>query len=112
MTQDTSTGVNQGVVHHSAESQNQTPSFKEFTPGNVVDDSDAVAFPHGRETSGYWGSGNIPAPDDGNSSYPYLPPVLEEPGSSFSEGIKLSIISKIVSILECHLTISHRGAPG
>ncbi|XP_039125234.1 uncharacterized protein LOC120261415 isoform X2 [Dioscorea cayenensis subsp. rotundata] len=85
MTQDTSTGVNQGVVHHSAESQNQTPSFKEFTPGNVVDDSDAVAFPHGRETSGYWGSGNIPAPDDGNSSYPYLPPVLEEPGSSFSE---------------------------
>ncbi|KAH7682730.1 hypothetical protein IHE45_05G140500 [Dioscorea alata] len=81
MTQDTSTGVNQGVVHHSAESQNQTPSFKEFTPGNVVDDSDAVAFPHGRENSG----SSYPYLDDGNSSYPYLPPVLEEPGSSFSE---------------------------
>ena len=92
MTQDISTGVNQGAVHLSAESQNQTP----FAPGNMVDDSDAVAVPHGKETSVYWGSGNIPyvssAPDDANSSYPYLPPVLEEPGSSFSEGIKLSII--------------------
>ncbi|KAJ0989091.1 hypothetical protein J5N97_007447 [Dioscorea zingiberensis] len=57
--------------------------------GNIVDDSDAAVVQPGKETSVYWNSGNSPyvssAPDDPNSSFPYLPPVLEEPGSSFSE---------------------------
>ncbi|XXG85234.1 hypothetical protein AAC387_Pa11g0349 [Persea americana] len=53
------------------------------------DDPEAVGFQNMREPSVHWGSGSpylTPAHDDLNSSFsPNLPPVLEEPSSSFSE---------------------------
>lgn len=56
----------------------------------VLDDSVGAEDQHVREPSGQWGSGDSPNLESGleetNPSYPYLPTVPEEPGSSFSEG--------------------------
>ncbi|KAF5207965.1 transmembrane protein, partial [Thalictrum thalictroides] len=62
------------------------PSFRDLISGSEMDDPDSA----GREQSSPWGTGNspymTPTHDDTNSSFPhYLPPVLEEPSSSFSE---------------------------
>lgn len=55
-----------------------------------MDFTEAEGHQNEREPSANWRSGNsnyTAAPDDPSSSYsPYLPPVLEEPSSSFSEG--------------------------
>ena len=56
-----------------------------------MDDPDAEGHQTEREPSTNWVSGSSPytAPLEDPSSYsPYLPPVLEEPSSSFSEGEK------------------------
>ncbi|PKA56732.1 hypothetical protein AXF42_Ash012862 [Apostasia shenzhenica] len=92
MTQDVSAGANQ-VDPHSAhfisESRNLNPSFKELVRNDEPDDSEASKRQQGRDAAVHWGPSNSPylsnGLDDTNSSYPYLPPVLEEPGSSFSE---------------------------
>ena len=57
----------------------------------MAEDPDAGRTPSGRETLSNWPGGeNSPylstGADDATSSYPYLPPVPEEPGSSISEG--------------------------
>ncbi|PIA40522.1 hypothetical protein AQUCO_02500318v1 [Aquilegia coerulea] len=62
------------------------PSFQDLLSRNEMDDPDSA----GREQSSPWGTVNspymTPTHDDPNSSfYPNLPPVLEEPSSSFSE---------------------------
>ncbi|KAJ6800003.1 uncharacterized protein M6B38_287050 [Iris pallida] len=88
---DTTTRVNAGNSHvrFSAESKDQNPSFKDLVRSSDTDDSEAAGLQHGRETNAQWGPGSSPflasGLDDPNSSYPYLPPVLEEPTSSFSE---------------------------
>jgi hypothetical protein len=55
-----------------------------------MDDPESERNQNEGESSANWTSGNPPyttAIDDPNSSYsPFLPPVLEEPSSSFSEG--------------------------
>ncbi|KAI0491746.1 hypothetical protein KFK09_026006 [Dendrobium nobile] len=77
------------AVHFSAESRNQNPSFKDLARNNETDDSEATNVPQGREPADHWVPANSPylssGLDDPNSSYPYLPPVLEEPSSSVSE---------------------------
>ncbi|PIA40520.1 hypothetical protein AQUCO_02500317v1 [Aquilegia coerulea] len=62
------------------------PSFRDLLSRNEMDDPESA----GREQSSPWGTVNspymTPTHDDPNSSfYPNLPPVLEEPSSSFSE---------------------------
>ncbi|KAF7034185.1 hypothetical protein CFC21_045233 [Triticum aestivum] len=55
----------------------------------VLDDSVGAEDQHVREPSAQWGPGDSPNLESGleeaNPSYPYLPTVPEEPGSSFSE---------------------------
>jgi hypothetical protein len=55
-----------------------------------LDDSAVAEAQHVRETSAQWGSGDSPnlasGLEEATPSYPYLPTVPEEPGSSFSEG--------------------------
>ncbi|XP_044974285.1 uncharacterized protein LOC123442340 isoform X2 [Hordeum vulgare subsp. vulgare] len=55
----------------------------------VLDDSVGAEDHHVPEPSAQWGSGDSPNLESGleeaNPSYPYLPTVPEEPGSSFSE---------------------------
>lgn len=71
-----------------------TPSrqvmFRDTVSNSDLEDPDSEGNPSEREPPTNWGSGNSPystSMNDPSSSYsPYLPPVLEEPSSSFSEG--------------------------
>ncbi|KAJ4973346.1 hypothetical protein NE237_006520 [Protea cynaroides] len=77
-------------THFAEEVTNKQLSFNDLVHQNEMDDSDAAVHQNVREPSSNWGSGNsprmMPMHDDPNSSLPpYLPPVLEEPSSSFSE---------------------------
>ncbi|XP_064935386.1 uncharacterized protein LOC135587674 isoform X1 [Musa acuminata AAA Group] len=68
------------VAHLSADSKNIKSSRN--------DDSETVSLQHGREPTVHWAPGNSPylsSGQDDPNSYPYLPTVLEEPSSSFSE---------------------------
>ncbi|KAL1341876.1 uncharacterized protein [Arachis hypogaea] len=74
--------------HYGEEITNKQVTFREPVSNNDVDDPDGDGNNSERETSANW-SGNAPyttAVDEPAPSYsPYLPPVLEEPSSSFSE---------------------------
>jgi regulator of replication initiation timing len=107
-----STSRNQGVqespshptqadphVRFTLEPKDHNLSFKDLTRGTGTDLEDLegpVSGPHQhvREPSAQWGSATSPndssatavaGAEDQNSAYPYLPTVLEEPSSSFSE---------------------------
>uniref|UniRef100_A0A0E0BVV2 prolyl oligopeptidase n=1 Tax=Oryza meridionalis TaxID=40149 RepID=A0A0E0BVV2_9ORYZ len=71
------------------EPENQNPPFKRLSRSDVSDASEGAEVQHAREHSAHWGHGDsanlVSGIEDTNSSYPYLPTVLEEPGSSFSE---------------------------
>lgn len=73
---------------------------------NEMDRSDA-GLQNAREPPPQWGSRGsylMNTTDDPNSSLPpYLPPVLEEPSSSFSEGDKLEPSSLVLSLINCSL---------
>ncbi|XP_020097297.1 uncharacterized protein LOC109716331 isoform X2 [Ananas comosus] len=92
VSQDISARATQGdshVVRFNVESKNQNPSFKDLARVGELEEAEASGVQPGSETSTHWmGPGTSPnltsAHDDPNS-YPYLPTVLEEPGSSFSE---------------------------
>ncbi|XP_031401243.1 uncharacterized protein LOC116211146 isoform X2 [Punica granatum] len=77
------------VAHKNEETTRQV-KFREPVSNNEMDDTDAEALHNKGESTANWNSGNSPytaPPEDLSSSYsPYLPPVLEEPSSSFSEG--------------------------
>jgi len=94
MAHDTSAQVTQGDSHVSrlsVEFKDQNPSFKDLVRGNEIDDPDPTGLQHGKEAAVHWGSGTSPYLSSGldnPNSYPYLPPVLEEPSSSFSEGFE------------------------
>ncbi|XP_027362966.1 uncharacterized protein LOC113870729 isoform X2 [Abrus precatorius] len=77
-------------THYGEEMTNKHVSFHEPVSNSEFDYPDGDGTQNERETSANWSSGNPPyanTVDDPSSSYsPYLPPVLEEPSSSFSEG--------------------------
>lgn len=77
-------------AHYGDEVTNKQVTFRVPVSNNEVDDPDGDGTHSMRETSANWSSGNPPyttTVDDPSSSYsPYLPAVLEEPSSSFSEG--------------------------
>ncbi|RLN21923.1 uncharacterized protein C2845_PM07G04180 [Panicum miliaceum] len=71
------------------ETPSQNPPFKSLSRNDVLDGSESAEVQNIQEPSTRWGPGDSPnlvsGLDDANPSYPYLPTVLEEPGSSFSE---------------------------
>ncbi|XVF14715.1 hypothetical protein REPUB_Repub09cG0085500 [Reevesia pubescens] len=88
----TQLAVNQGDPHatrYGEETTNKQVTFRDPVSNSEMDYPDAEAHQIEREPPSNWGSGNSPYAttlDDPSSSYPpYLPPVLEEPSSSFSE---------------------------
>ncbi|KAI3971417.1 hypothetical protein MKW92_029196 [Papaver armeniacum] len=92
-TQDVSQDISQGGFHNkhfSEENAAEQVSFNNYLGSGGMDDPDTVGLDSGREPSPHWSSGNspymTPTHDDPGTSYsPYLPAVLEEPSSSFSE---------------------------
>lgn len=73
--------------YHGDKNTNKQVLFHDRVSNSEVDDPDE-GQQNERDSSTNWGPGpytnNL---DDPSSSYsPYLPPVLEEPSSSFSEG--------------------------
>lgn len=118
VSQDISARATQGdshVVRFNVESKNQNPSFKDLARVGELEEAEASGVQPGSETSTHWmGPGTSPnltsAHDDPNS-YPYLPTVLEEPGSSFSEGLDhMGSFSYKISFL-LHLLPSLRICP-
>ncbi|KAJ1403966.1 hypothetical protein SESBI_26886 [Sesbania bispinosa] len=79
-------------AHYGEEMSNKQVTFRDPVSNNEVDDPDGDGNHSERETSANWSSGNPPyttTVDDPSSSYsPYLPPVLEEPSSSFLRWIR------------------------
>jgi hypothetical protein len=61
-----------------------------YFPSDFLDGSVGAEAQHVRETSAQWGSGDSPnlasGLDEANPSYPYLPMLPEDSGSSFFEG--------------------------
>lgn len=76
---------------------NEAPVSKKVTFGDLVrsnelDESEYRGSQSDREPMSGWNSNSAATTtvDDPNSSFsPFLPPVLEEPSSSFSEGLNL-----------------------
>ncbi|XVF16895.1 hypothetical protein REPUB_Repub10bG0070500 [Reevesia pubescens] len=88
----TQLAVTQGdtqTTRYGEEIINKQVKFRDPVSNSEMDYSDAEGHQSEREPSSNWSSGNSPYAttiDDPSSSYPpYLPPVLEEPSSSFSE---------------------------
>uniref|UniRef100_A0A5B6ZEA9 DUF7046 domain-containing protein n=1 Tax=Davidia involucrata TaxID=16924 RepID=A0A5B6ZEA9_DAVIN len=88
--------ISRGDLHpkrYSEETTNKQVTFSDPVSSSEMDDLDGEGQQNERERSANWGSKNSPYTttttttlDDPGSSYsPYLPPVLEEPSSSFSE---------------------------
>lgn len=77
------------ATHYGEETTSKQVTFREPVSNTEMDDPESEGNQNERESSANWTSGNSPyatAIDDPGSSYsPYLPPVLEEPSSSFSE---------------------------
>ena len=80
-----SQGDSHAVRFHETPSQNSP-----FSRNEVLDSLESAEVQNTQEPSTRWGPGDSPnlasGLEDANPSYPYLPTVLEEPGSSFSEG--------------------------
>ncbi|RCV16175.1 hypothetical protein SEVIR_3G119000v4 [Setaria viridis] len=87
--------VPQGTEHDSRavrfniESKDQNPSFKDLIRSDASENLEGAEAQIPQEPSAQWeseGSPNLASGlDDANPQYPYLPTVLEEPSSSFSE---------------------------
>ncbi|KAM0927417.1 hypothetical protein ACQ4PT_002863 [Festuca glaucescens] len=77
------------AVQFDFDTQSQNPPFKGLSRSDVLDGSVGAEPQHVRGTSAQWGPGDSPnlasGLEEANPSYPYLPTVPEEPGSSFSE---------------------------
>ena len=84
------THVDMHTMRYGEETINKQVAFHDPVSNSEMDHPDAEGHQIEREPPSNWGSGNSPYAatlDDPGSSYsPYLPPVLEEPSSSFSEG--------------------------
>ncbi|TVU18437.1 hypothetical protein EJB05_34538 [Eragrostis curvula] len=87
--------VPQGTEHNSRavrfnfESKDQNPSFKDLVRSDASENPEGAEARIPQESSAQWvseGSPNLVSGlDDANPQYPFLPTVLEEPSSSFSE---------------------------
>lgn len=85
------------AVQYGDETSNKQVTFREPVSNNESDDPDTEGQQNEGEPSANWGTTAL---DDPGSSYsPYLPPVLEEPTSSFSEG-EISLVVGPFSLLE------------
>ncbi|XP_047054957.1 uncharacterized protein LOC124661144 [Lolium rigidum] len=77
------------AVQFDFDTQSQNPPFKGLSRSDALDGSVGAEPQHARETSAQWGPGDssnlASGLEEANPSYPYLPTVPEEPGSSFSE---------------------------
>jgi len=77
------------VVRFNIESKDQNPSFKDLIRSDASENLEGTEAQIPQESSAQWdteGSPNLASGlDDANPPYPYLPTVLEEPSSSFSE---------------------------
>ncbi|KAM0839609.1 hypothetical protein ACQ4PT_060205 [Festuca glaucescens] len=77
------------TVQFDFDTRSQNPPFKGRSRSKVLDGSVGSEAQHVRETSAQWGAGDSPnlasGLEEANPSYPYVPTVPEEPGSSFSE---------------------------
>lgn len=86
---DTPTHFTAQAIHYGEETTNKQVMFRDPVSNSEMDDPEAEGQLNEREPPTNWGSGNpvySNTLDDPGSSYsPYLPPVLEEPSSSFSE---------------------------
>ena len=84
------TQVDMHNTQYGEETINKQVTFCDPVSNSEMDYPDAEGHQIEREPPSNWGSGNSPYAttlDGPSSSYPpYLPPVLEEPSSSFSEG--------------------------
>lgn len=85
--------VTRSDVHaprYGEETTSKQVTFREPVSNTEMDDPELEGNQNEGESPANWTSGNspyTPTIDDPGSSYsPYLPPVLEEPSSSFSEG--------------------------
>ena len=79
------------AVRFNLESEDQNPSFTDLVRSDVSENLEGYENQASQEPPAEWGSEGAPSsasgPDDGNLPYPYLPTVLEEPSSSFFEGV-------------------------
>lgn len=77
------------AIHYGEETTNKQVMFRDPVSNSELDDPEAEGQLNEREPPANWGSGNPlysnTLDDPGTSYSPYLPPVLEEPSSSFSE---------------------------
>lgn len=87
----------------SEEIPNKQVTFSELSNTNGIDDPDMEINQNDREPSVSWASKSSPyatALEDPISTYsPYLPPVMEEPTSSFSEGESFFFNSLLLMLL-------------
>jgi hypothetical protein len=78
-------------VRFNFESKDQNPSFKDLVKSDVSESPEGAETQISEEPPTEWGPEGPPdlasGLDEGNLPYPYLPTVLEEPNSSFSEGL-------------------------
>ncbi|XP_062230435.1 uncharacterized protein LOC133928224 [Phragmites australis] len=83
------TGRDSRAVRFNFESKDQNSSFKDLIRSDASENLEGAEAQIPQEPSTQWGSGgslNLASGlDDANPPYPYLPTVLEEPRSSFSE---------------------------
>ncbi|KQK08171.1 hypothetical protein BRADI_2g40100v3 [Brachypodium distachyon] len=73
------------AVRFNFESKDQNPSFKDLVRSEVPENLEGTETQISQEPPAEWGPGTASGLDDANLPYPYLPTVLEEPSSSFSE---------------------------
>ena len=93
-------------VHHKDVTSTKQVTFKDLVSSDM-EDSDLEGQQNDTEPQDNWASKSsayTSALDDASTSYsPYLPPVLEEPSSSFSEG-KNSCVLVVIVILKHDVT--------
>ncbi|XP_015693331.1 uncharacterized protein LOC102706005 isoform X2 [Oryza brachyantha] len=77
------------AVRFNFESKSQNPSFKDLVRSDAPENLEGTETHISQEPPAQWGPEGSPnlasGLDDANPPYPYLPTVLEEPSSSFSE---------------------------
>ncbi|GMI86706.1 hypothetical protein like AT5G23490 [Hibiscus trionum] len=98
------------TMRYGEETINKQVKFRDPVSNSEMDYPDTEGLQIEREPPSNWGSGNSPysAHEDPSSSYPpYLPPVLEEPSSSFSEAAEDDLLPAIEG-----LQISGEAYPG
>nr|CAB3464218.1 unnamed protein product [Digitaria exilis] len=80
------------AVRFNIESKDQNPSFKDLIRNDATESLEGAEAQISQEPSAQWESDGSPhltsGLDDATQPYPYLPTVLEEPSSSFSEVVE------------------------